>query len=122
MKITKQEQQEAVAKLQAMLKPGQTVYTGLNHVSTSGMQRAISLYIGEAGKIVRLDYWAARAMGYSFHKKGGLKVGGCGMDMGFHLVYSLGQTLWPKGTPEPHGIRNAVPDNAGGYALRHEWL
>ncbi len=54
--------------------------------------------------------------------KSGIRIGGYGMDMGFSLVYSLGQKLWPKGTPKPHGKRNGEPDSAGGYALKHEWL
>jgi hypothetical protein len=53
---------------------------------------------------------------------GGIKIGGCGMDMGFDLVYSLGATLWPNGTRKPHGTRNGEPDSAGGYALNHRWM
>ena len=52
----------------------------------------------------------------------GLVVGGCGMDMGLHVIYTLGAALWPKGTPEPHGTRNGVLDSDGGYALKSEWL
>jgi len=44
------------------------------------------------------------------------------IDMGFHVVYNLGRTLWPEGTPEPHGTRNGEPDRDGGYALNHQWL
>lgn len=123
MKITKQEQAEAVKALRRYLKPGRKVYTILNHCSSSGMSRAISLAVSYKGEVVKLDYWASRAMGYPIDRNhGGLKVGGCGMDMGFHLVYSLGQTVWPKGTRKPHGTRNGEPDTAGGYALKHVWL
>jgi hypothetical protein len=52
----------------------------------------------------------------------GIVVGGCGMDMGFHLVYNLGATLWPKGTEKPHGTRNGEPDTSGGYALKSRWI
>jgi hypothetical protein len=55
-------------------------------------------------------------------KNNGVKVAGCGMDMGFHLIYSLSYALFPKGTDAPHGTRNGVPDSDGGYALKHEWL
>ena len=56
------------------------IFTVLNHVSSSGMSRHISAYvplIGNDGKpyiacIARERY-----------------VSGCGMDMGFHLAYSL---------------------------------
>lgn len=51
-----------------------------------------------------------------------IKIGGCGMDMGFALVYELGMKLWPDGTPEPHGQRNGEPDSNGGYALRQRWI
>ena len=45
-----------------------------------------------------------------------------GMDMGFAVVYDLGLSLWPAGTPAPHGTRNGEPDANGGYALKHSWL
>lgn len=80
--------------------------------------------IAELGRnaLTTIDYWAARALGYRIGKHGGIVVGGCGMDMGFHLVYNLGRTLWPTGTDNPHGRRNGHPDSDGGYALKHGWL
>jgi hypothetical protein len=113
---------QARAHLLTMLKPGQTVYTVLQHVSSSGMSRRISLCIAQEGEVVTLDAWAAAAMGDTVHEKGGIVASGCGMDMGFHLVYRLGRALWPDGTPNPHGTRNGEPDSDGGYALRHRWL
>ena len=53
---------------------------------------------------------------------GGIKIGGCGMDMGFYLVYNLGYTLYPNGTPKQHGTRNGEPDFDGGYAFKQAWL
>lgn len=74
-------------------------------------------------RIRSVAYLAGKAMGYTFDRdRTGLKVSGCGMDMGFHLVYNLGATLWPKGTKKPHGTRNGEPDSCGGYALQHRWL
>lgn len=118
------EREQAKAHLRKLLKPGATVYTILRHVSTSGMSRCISLAIGgKNGEIVKLDYWVAKAKGEHIDPKhGGLKVGGCGMDMGFHLVYGLGRMLWPNGTKKPHGTRNGAPDKDGGYALKQTWL
>lgn len=117
-------QEQAKAELRKILKPGQTVYCILNHVSSSGMSRSISLAIGGAkGEIRKLDYLVARANGEHIDDKhGGLKVSGCGMDMGFHLVYNLGSMLWPNGTKKPHGSRNGAPDRDGGYALKSTWL
>ena len=110
------------AELLKLLAPGATVYTILRHCSASGMQRRISLAIAHEGQIRAIDALAADLMGDKVHKDGGLIANGCGMDMGFHLVYALGSMLWPDGTPEPHGTRNGAPDTSGGYALRHEWL
>lgn len=50
---------------------------------------------------------------------GGVRVGGCGMDMGFALVYDLGRTLYPKGVKKGY---SGSPESDGGYALKHEWL
>ncbi|ARK07586.1 hypothetical protein LAV_00211 [Sphingobium phage Lacusarx] len=70
-----------------------------------------------------IGYTASIAMGRTWDSdKQGIRIGGCGMDMGFSLVYDLGNTLWPKGTRKPHGTLNGKPDKSGGYALKHEWL
>lgn len=117
------------AELRKLLKPGQKVYCVLRRVSGSGMSRNISLFIvtpaskGQPAGLRNIDVLTADAIGYSLASKGeGVRVDGCGMDMGFALVYSLGATVWPKGTPKPHGRRNGEPDKAGGYALKHEWI
>lgn len=98
----KQEAQEerdyALAKLREYLKPGTTVYTSLEHASASGMSRSIGLHIVHRGELLNITYWAARATGNTIDQKhGGIKVGGCGMDMGFHVVYSLGRAMWRDG-------------------------
>lgn len=122
------ERDEARAALLEMLQPGMTVYTILRHCSRSGMQREISLVIGcgdgarGRGSVCHLDYRASQLGLGRIGRHGGIVVPGCGMDMGFHLVYNLGRRLWPDGTSEPHGKRNGQPDSDGGYALRHEWL
>ena len=108
--------------LRAMLKPGQTVFCTLRSVSSSGMSRRISLHIIEGADIRSIDNLVADATGFKHSDKGGLIATGCGMDMGFHLVYTLGRYLWPNGTPAPHGTRNGVPDSDGGYALKSSWL
>jgi hypothetical protein len=131
---------EAIERLLRTVEPGDTVYTIARHVSRSGMQREISLVAVDRSAIVlpvesrdgiaklgrealtTIDYWAARALGYRIGRHGGIVVGGCGMDMGFQLVYTLGHTLWPRGTDKPHGRRNGQPDSDGGYALKHRWL
>jgi hypothetical protein len=122
-KAREAERTEAIRYLKKMLRPGDTVYTVLTHCARSGMSRSISLCIARKGEIVKIDGWARDALNYRIdNKHGGLIAGGGGMDMGFHLVYSLGHTLWPQGTPKPHGIRNGTADRDGGYALKHRWL
>lgn len=111
------------AELLKILAPGATVYTQLRHKAASGMSRAISLHAVHDGRIRCIDGLASDLIGAPVNRRhGGLTVNGCGMDMGFSLVYSLGAALWPQGTPKPHGRRNGAPDSAGGYALKHEWL
>lgn len=120
----KERAQEALTMLHKVLKPGDTVYTVLRHVSSSGMSRRIDCYaIGKDKRPFYLSgYMEAIGIAKRHASKQGLVVPGCGMDMGFHLVYSLGCALWPKGTKKPHGTRNGEPDSTGGYALKNEWI
>lgn len=69
------------------------IFTVLNHVSSSGMTRHISAYvplIGNDGKpyiacIARERY-----------------VSGCGMDMGFHLAYSMFMSVYHDDESHPY--------------------
>lgn len=108
-------------ELRKILKPKSTVYTVLRSVSKSGMSREISAFTIHKGELRNLDSLVADAIGHTVGNRG-IKMGGCGMDMGFAMVYSLGAALWPKGTAKPNGTRNGEPDLAGGYALKHQWL
>lgn len=112
----------ACAQLRKMLKPGDTVHTLLRHVSTSGMVRDISVFIVRKDGVRNIDVLVSDATGRKLSAKQGIRAHGCGMDMGFDLVYSLGYCLWPNGTRKPHGRRNGEPDSDGGYALKHSWI
>lgn len=118
----KQIRQQAIETLRGMLKPNDRIYCTVRHVARSGMSRRIDFYKADGDRMAYLTGLIARALDYRIGKDRGLIVGGCGMDMGFAVVYELGYALWPNGTPEPHGTRNGEPDNVGGYALKHEWL
>jgi hypothetical protein len=139
---------EATKVLRDDLKPGDTINCILRHVSKSGMSRSISLFKGDSD----ITYFAALAMGEKIDQKnGGIVVSGCGMDMGFHIVYTLSYLLFPDGFglegefPLGRKIRPTSKENAaeavkrgarffgrnrdnsgweidGGYALRHRWL
>jgi hypothetical protein len=85
------------------------VYTILRSVSTSGMCRHISLVIPDKdGTIKDITYYAAAALGESLYEKNGhrsIRQNGCGMDMGFNLVYNLAYVLY-----------------GNGYSLTQRWL
>ena len=121
-------QAEAKASLLEVLKPGDTVYTVLRHVSKSGMLRVIALYVIRKGELRWITYWAAQFMDDRFDRdREGIRVTGCGMDMGFSLVYNLGSMLWPDGVKARKTRRYAgyYPEGAkvpGGYALNQRWI
>lgn len=92
--------QESIEWLRDVLKPGDTVYCVLRHVSRSGMMRHIDFYQLCNGKAEPrwLSWHIARALDMrTAEPMGSLKVGGCGMDMGFHVVYNLAATLYRGG-------------------------
>jgi hypothetical protein len=138
-----QEREEAINRLKELLKPGDTVYTVLRHVSRSGMSRAIDVYKITSGKDGRpekswLSYNVAKALEWGFNKNyEAVSVGGCGMDMGFHLVYTLSRVLFKEytclgkdcpandhsnGMPRPARPSKRVKHGDGGYALNQEWI
>lgn len=102
-KADREERENSLSILREALKPGDTVYTVLRHVSRSGMLREISVLIPAidpaTGKPeLREDtYSASRVLRWNVGKHGGIRVDGCGMDMGFHLVYCLSYHLFPHG-------------------------
>jgi hypothetical protein len=130
------EQEEAKEELRKIIPPGSTVYTILHQVSRSGMSRHIGVRCiqnDDNGKpfIRYLDGLVARALGERIAKNGGLVVGGCGMDMGFHIVNCLSYCLHgnkPEQVAEQiakhgwvEGGRYTKKDHPG-YTLSHEWM
>jgi hypothetical protein len=115
-----------------------TVYTSLNHVSKSGMMRVIDVRIIRDNVPLRLSWTAADAIGTPYNRQHeGVQMGGCGMDMGFALVYNLSSALWPKGymcdgpACRSNGHSNGDRDytrkkshwhSDGGYRLNHRWM
>jgi hypothetical protein len=150
-KLQKAEQQEAREQLAPWIKPGDTVYTILDHVSASGMSRAIRVVLMKCedgkpvdlhpnysvGKLLGLRHWMRKG-----RRQDALVVGGCGMDMGFHVVYSLARAMFPDGfgcigegcpsNAHSNGDRDYTPHvderdkghwhSDGGYALKQRWL
>jgi hypothetical protein len=122
--LSKKEQKQAdydYAKKQLLeyyVNEGDTVYTVLRSVSSSGMSRTISLKVARGGQILDLTYFASVVLGWPLVEKNGsraLRVGGCGMDMGFHTVYTLASILFRdkyQGQPEAADA---------GYSLSQAW-
>ena len=93
---------------------GSTVYTVLRSVSSSGMSRTLSLKVAKDGKILDLTYYAGIVLDWPIVEVNGsraLRVGGCGMDMGFHTVYTLSRVLF----------REEGSTTDAGYSLNHNW-
>jgi hypothetical protein len=140
-------QAESIIKLHEMLTPGMTVKTILRHVSRSGMNRRVSLVVVADDEMKDISWMAAHALGDPVKNRAGyvqdvgIEISGCGMDVGFELVYNLGRVLWPHGfvcagdkcqsndhsNDRSEKMRRAafkgqMHTGNGGYALRHEWL
>lgn len=134
--------EEARKSLLEILKPGDVVYTQMHHVSKPGMMRIISAKIARDSEILDITHDTSLAIRMPRDAKyGGIKMGGCGMDMGFEVVYRLGRALWPEGfecagegdskgkgrchsNDHFNGDRDYTPHhhNDGGYALVQRWL
>ena len=134
-RLSRSEQAEAKGRLLSMLKPGDVVYTSLKHVSRSGMYRVIDLYLIRDNVPIRISYTASELLEGYDTKHEGCKVGGCGFDAGFELVYRLGYTLFPdwecvgESCPANDHTNNwnsprgkGVHHKDGGYSLKQHWL
>jgi hypothetical protein len=87
------------------------VYTILRHCSQSGMSRDISLKTIQDGEMIDITYYVAKALGDTLKERNGqraIRVSGCGMDMGYHLVHCLSTVLY-------------FGQDDAGYALLHGW-
>lgn len=141
IKTTNEELEQYKTEMRALLeKSGRIVHASVESVSSSGMSRQINLYAivpltkkeqeaaerrGTAPKVA--IHWisrrAAAIIGESFNDKNRtMVVSGCGMDMLFATVYSLGRVLYPNGDGKTIVGRNGdkKPETDGGYLLRYE--
>lgn len=109
-----QEKEEARAYLLSIMskqvKP--TLYTSLKHVSSSGMSRDMKVLAAVDGEIIDVTWYAGKLDVGTIKERNGqrvLRVGGCGMDMGFHVVYTISAILYGY-------------EERGAYTIRHEWI
>lgn len=138
-KAQRAEREEAIATLRKWCPPGATVYTVLDHVARSGMSRAIRLvvpYTREDGSIdhVHPNWAAGRVLGLRHWRRHGreqdaLVIGGCGMDMGFHLVYELAASIYRDGyaclgagkCPSPYHVNHRDRIRCPGIGSGDHW-
>jgi predicted HAD superfamily phosphohydrolase len=116
VKISKADKAQAVERLRELFDelPKKVAYTVTRKVSSSGMTRRISVFVVDNdGDLRDISYYVGAVLGWSITDVMGhrtVRVDGCGMDMGFHLVYSLSYALY-----RADGVERA------GYMIRHEW-
>ena len=122
------EKQESIAWLLSVIKPGDKIYGLVRHVAPSGMSRHISFFILLDGGIKDISWHMARVLDYKQAQSGALKVSGCGMDMVYHCIYSLGSILFGQGDSASswnyYTGRNGDkgPETDGGYFLKEDIL
>ena len=91
-----------------------TIYTILRSVSNNGMSRVIDMFYVKENKPYHLHFSTNRVFQKRVKTANGFgyRVGGCGMDMGFHLVNSLSYAMSQfQNLPELNG-----------YIYRQEWF
>lgn len=121
---------DAADKLRALLGGDPTVYALTRHVSRSGMQRRMSLFIVNAhpgpyaDKLVDVTVDVAAVLGYRVRGEDHtIAVNGAGMDMQYHIVYSLSRALYrdmpDNMIPTSHGHNS---DRDAGYVLTKRTL
>ena len=100
------EDEEAIEKLKEEIKEGDVLWTELKHVSKSGMTRWIAVRHIKDNYPFNYTYLVAKALGSKVSDRyDGIKRVGCGMDMGFDLIYNLSYVLY-----------------GNGYAINQRWL
>ena len=87
---------EARARLIELFPRESTCYVFTTHVSSSGMTRWIKVLAIHDDEIWDVSYLVGQALGWPVNNRGhsGVRVRGAGMDMHFHLIYTLSQALY----------------------------
>ena len=98
--------QDRKEQIKQYVNEGDTLYTDVQSVSRSGMSRHIRVYAIKDNEPINLSSWVADILKRRFiDKDSSVMVRGCGMDMGFEVVYCLSYALFQDG-----------------YALHQRWL
>jgi hypothetical protein len=86
----------AMERLRNTFPSGSTVTTTIKNVSRSGMGRSIAVFAtDDKGIICNVSRDVARVCEWRYdNDRQAVYVSGCGMDMAFHLVYTLAHVLY----------------------------
>lgn len=102
---------ESLKMLKDWVKPDTQIYTILRHVSRSGMSRQISFVMFQDNQPLYLNYHIGRLFGLKYGKHDGLIIGGCGMDMGYHIVHNLSVELFSRDGEYDHDAAYTLKEN-----------
>ena len=92
--------------LKETLKENDEILYQVTHVARSGMSRHIKFYVVRDNKLLNLTYNICDEFDYTYkNNTNSLFIRGCGMDMGFHVVYQLSDALFNDG-----------------YAIKQRWI
>ena len=94
-------------QLKKLFPKGSTAFTSVTKVAPSGMSRHIQVFKAHGVDEMRFPtYMIAEYLDMRYKDETqSIFVGGCGMDMGFHLIYRLSSKLYDDG-----------------YAIKQRWL
>lgn len=119
-RLSKTEQDEAKATLREYLPQGATLSLVLQSVSRSGMSRVIKcLAPDSSGQLFDISWHVGRAVecpitDYPFR---GVRISGCGMDMGLALADMLSYALYGVSVDQ-----TPLHHPATGNGIRCKWL
>ena len=113
---------EAITRLRKIIKPGAELGVIAKNVARSGMSRDIAVLTCRKDGIQNISGLVADALEWRWDDEDAVKVGGAGMDMGFHLIHTLGTVLYPKGGCYRRKDGEKKCEENGGYLLKHRWL
>jgi hypothetical protein len=118
-KYTQEEKEKALAILGEWR--GHTLLAQINSVSRSGMTRRIEFYAAKGNEISRIGYFMSKILEWPYDvDKGGFRVGGCGMDMIFHTIYSFNVAAWQLECPEELKKWRETPTGERGADMYHK--
>lgn len=135
------EKADAIKMLRSLARKSNYVfYTKLDHVSRSGMFRRISVYAMEGNKPQCVNFLIEKLGVYKrTHGSDSLGISGCGMDMGFAIVYNTSCHVFPtykcrgeatkkrRSCPasihvNEHTPRDKTAIHKDGYCISQKWF